>query len=436
MRQELSVTDAGTLARQLCLALLCPLAWPIVARPADAPRADTDRIHILVAALDATDERSRLRAEAELLAAGPAAVAPLIDVFSAPRLNEKALQRRAAALLPRFGPAALAELSDAGGRDYSGPPQAQFMWEAALRAALDMGPPATPALVALLQGPPVKVRRVFAESALARLGSSAAPALAPLLIHPDGEIRQQAARALAQRPTPEAREALLSGLRSTDPDVRGFCAGGLVRLGDWQDAETFLGLLRDPSEYVRTVAAAGLARTYRPDHRLPLGRLACCDDSSLVRNAAARALVDAPDPLAKRLGARYEPVRRSPVATPALVLRYLLGFLLTAAVLGMIGFATVSRGTEWVGSARAAVGTFAAGVVGLVWGGSMPHVVRAVELWFVCGLLPFVGILGVVAVRARAHQRAARTRMWIGVTAACYAGFGLGWVWLWGFLGV
>ena len=66
----------------------------------------------------------------------------------------------------------------------------------------------------------------------------------------------------------------------------------------------------------------------------------------------------------------------------------------------------------------------------------MPHVVRAVELWFVCGLLLFVGILGVVAVRARAHQGAARTRMWIGVTAACYAGFGLGWLWLWGFLGV
>jgi hypothetical protein len=31
-------------------------------------------------------------------------------------------------------------------------------------------------------------------------------------------------------------------------------------------------------------------------------------------------------------------------------------------------FATVSRATEWVGSARAPVGTFAVGVVGLVWG--------------------------------------------------------------------
>ena len=91
------------------------------------------------------------------------------------------VQEAVARILPRFGPTALHTLSEAGARDRIGshPPNIHFMWNAAIRAAADMGEPAAAPLAAMFARPGYGTDRYFAQYTLKKLGPPAVEVLRP-----------------------------------------------------------------------------------------------------------------------------------------------------------------------------------------------------------------------------------------------------------------
>jgi hypothetical protein len=81
---------------------------------------ESERLAGLVEALGDVEPATRLAAERDLLAAGPAAAAPLLDVFDGRTHLPYEVRAAAPRLLPRLGPAALPANAKAGNRDADG----------------------------------------------------------------------------------------------------------------------------------------------------------------------------------------------------------------------------------------------------------------------------------------------------------------------------
>ena len=278
--------------------------------------------------------------------------------------------------------------------------------------------------------------RVFARDALAGLGDLAVPLLAPLLTHAHPQVRADAAWALSRRPTMKARDSLLAGTRNPDQMVRLYCTAGLTVLKDATLAPAFLELTRDPFSEVRIRAVEGLSGIYDPQFRSRLASVAWRDPSATARDTAATALMSAPDRLAQRLGRRYRPFDTAPVLRDATTLVYLAAFSLTAALLGLIGAASLFSPTPDLSYLRVAAGGLASALVGAIWGGRLLSLSMGVEIALLVGALPCTAAVGWAVLRGRDGPVPARRRAWLGLIGASYVGFALGWLWLWGVFGV
>ena len=211
-----------------------------------------------------------------------------------------------------------------------------------------------------------------------------------------------------------------------------YSTGGLARLRNRALSPRFLELSHDDFDMVRDSAAWGLTAIYEPRFRHRLATLACCDSSFLVREAVARRLMTTPDPIAQRLGHRYLPYKF--VYTEAIQLTYLFEFSITATIVWLIGCASLYDATPDLGYLRLAVGGSAAVAVGVTWGGYLVRVTRPAEIVFLAALLPVVAASGWVLLLGRDGPSVQRRRAWLALVAACYLGFVLGFLKLWGFI--
>jgi hypothetical protein len=295
-----------------------------------------------------------------------------------------------------------------------------------------MGRPAVAPLADIVRQASDEGYRRFALMALGELGDVAVETLTPLLTDPREDVRHHAAQALSRKPTGAARAALLDGTHSDDPTVRYYCSLGLAALRDRSLAPRLVELLDDRASCLN--AAAGLAGIDATAYRVRLGRMACCDASGSVRETVVRILQGSADPVARRIGRRYEKPYVRPDLELAITLRNITKFGLTAGVLAILGCLTLLPGAAGV-RVRAVPACVAAFVVGLVWGRVLPEVWLIVELEFLVLVLPLTATCGWMLVRAADGAGSPRTRSWLAIVGACYAGFAIGWVWLWGLLG-
>lgn len=413
-------------------------AWCVaVVLVAGTTVAATDEANVaraLCAQLVGTNMTLRADASRRLLALGPSAIAPLLDCF-----NEGSPADRAAidTLLPAFGPAALPALCLAGRRDRGGSryPDQYIMWNEAVRTATRMGASAIPQLVTMLQGRNLD-EQTFAMWTLPKMGDPVVEPMSGLLMATNLDVRREAARILSEIASPHARPALLLGSRNVDATVRYYCTLGVNRLADRTLSDRLLELLRDDDGSTRAAAAGGLQRIYEPRFRLPLARVACCDSVVLTRDTAASALSALADPKARRLGYRYKAFSISPANEVAIALAYLLFYGVTGAVLLVLGAVATWGASAGSATRRVVAACAATGLAGAAWGGYLQHVVWAAELCLLLIVVPLVAVSG-LAVRALLRRFAAGSAWnWGAVIGAFYLGYAVGWLWLWGYLGV
>jgi HEAT repeat protein len=396
-------------------------------------KASVDGVSPLAKKLCSEDGRMRAAAERDLLAMGPEAVAPLLEILSRGDDVQKMAIRE---LLPRYGPEAIEFLGEAGSRDLGGMDR-RVMWNAAAEAVARMGEPAIPIVMERFKNPGALF--TFATQVLALMQQrdhSATPLLVPLLDSPTKEERQEAAALLANFPDPRAYDALIKALKSDDPVVRMYSGLGLGRIGNRQAVESLIGKLNDPVIEVREAAIGALGQMYEPRFRTRFGVVARTDPEHSVRNVAASWLLRTRDPLAIRLGRRYKPISIDPVRELWIEIRYFLTLAVTFVVLSLLALACVAIGSRFRVAIRwvpVAVGASALAVFGFFWGGLLPQVSGNVEYV----LLLLVAPAAVGATYLAAYGMSLDLRGLAGPVAfgAFYLGYGAGWLWLWGYLG-
>jgi hypothetical protein len=297
-----------------------------------------------------------------------------------------------------------------------------------------MGDPAIPVVMDGVKDPAGALFG-FCTRVLARMqeqGRRATFLLVPLLGDPTEEVRRNAAALLANFPDPRAYDALVAALKSEDSAVRMYAAQGLGNLRDPRAVDTLLRSLGG-SWGERRAAAAGLGRMYQPRFRIPLACMARNDSDSMARDTAANVLLYSKDPLAVRLGRRYKPIALSPARQDAIALLYslMLGASFVVVLGVMLGSVSAMRRREsprWVIAGLAAC---VLGAGGLLWGGVVPSVTAGVEHTLLLLVVPLAAAVACgIAIKRRAP--------WPALAApfgAFYAGYGLGWLWLWGYLG-
>jgi HEAT repeat protein len=131
--------------------------------------------------------------------------------------------------------------------------------------------------------------REFAACALAATKDPRAfdPLMAAL---GDETIRKTVIFALGRLGDPCAYDPLIAALVDMDPRVRGSVATALGRIGDLRAVDDLIGMLRDSDDWPRQLAAKALGRLGDVRALEPLHNAANSDDSSHVRQEAARAL--------------------------------------------------------------------------------------------------------------------------------------------------
>ena len=438
------------------------------------------------------DARQRERAAAELLALGPAAAGALTEMTKTAAPSQVEAIR---SLLPRYGPAAIAPMFTAARSDYSTEWKANV---SARKAIAAMGDDARPWLREALEGDDPDARS-FAVGVLSLLGPRAVDDLNRLLKHPDQKTRISASRILAKWAEPRSADGLLEALESDDSSLRATAAMGLGAMRHRAAVDALLRHLHDADAQVREAVVGALGQMYEPRFRKPFVHLVRFDPSVAVRDTTANFLIGwTGDRVAQRLGWRYKPVSRTPqvgwvLPTTRTVLLSFTGFLMFL-VLWVCG--RNEAVPPWrLGAGRGA--WVAAGVLagfGFLWGGLMPRqtvtterlilgvcaptiaaiawlvgpqlavfraylagLVAAVlatilsSLWGLYGfawalvLAPWALWLSIalVLVEAVRYWRkrvepvgAGFRRVTTGGIAGFYAGYGLGWLWLWGYLGV
>jgi HEAT repeat protein len=134
--------------------------------------------------------------------------------------------------------------------------------KASLKALVNIGPAAVPALVAALRDSDIWLREGVAK-ALGEIGSPAAeavPALAAALNDPEKDVRRNAAQALGGigSPAAEAIPALAAALNDPEKDVRRNAAQALGEIGP-AAVPALVAALNDPDELVRESVKVALA---------------------------------------------------------------------------------------------------------------------------------------------------------------------------------
>jgi hypothetical protein len=359
-------------------------------------------------------------------------------VLEAAASQNTAIAAPAQELLPAFGTDAIDTLYMAGRRDYT---QDHRKWDVAAQAIARMGEPALRVVLKMFtRENPAGSRWTFAVEVLYRMGSLAVEPLVPLLKHPNEKIRQRAASLLASFGDPRSYEALEDGLHSQDEIVRMYSAMGLGKIGDRDAVDALLSALGDPSSNTRAAAAGALGRMW--EHRFlgPVARVARGDREIRTRDTAAGVLIDrVNDPVAVRIGRRYQPAALSPARQGAVLLGYLMRlgltslFLLAVGLVAQVGSSRRSTVEQWLAFGFVAALAFG---LGFVWGRLVEHIDAGVEHLLLLMFVPVVLFIGwLLGEPGGAPFRLSPKRAgWLWTVGNFYLGYGIGWLALWGYL--
>jgi HEAT repeat protein len=375
--------------------------------------------------------------------AGSAAIPALVDAAAGDNLPLSAEARR---LLPIFGPAAIDKLLEVSARDYERPPRRR---QEAIAAIARMGKPALPRILEIFTTENGNVLGHCSSGVLAQMGTPAIEPLIALSRHPTSEVRVQTVTILANiyYKDPRVFSVFMEGLTSENGAVRMYSAMGLGALRDHRTADGLLKALDSPSVGAREAAAYALAHIYEPRFLKPLVMMARNDPKSSARDAAANALKNSGDPLAKRLGLRYEPMDADPAGETAAILTYYLFFVVTGGILllvGCIGVPLARLDVLFIRYVAFGFATLVCGPLGFAWGRLLMRISAEAERTLLFFVVPVTALLGFflvalvfITLHAIGRRISGRLRcviLWSNAIAAFYAGYGIGWLALWGYL--
>lgn len=416
------------LAGLLILGSICSLGAE-AQEPPDEPH-----IVRLVGLLASADEGVREEAGRELLASGKLGLRALLDAAGGKNLI---VAEEARSVLTSAGPEAIDRLVEASNLS---PWDRPLRRVEAITAVARMGPTVISRMLERFTNGNPAVDWSFAGGVLFRM--RAVEVLIPLLKHPTPEVRRTVSSMLANIGDPRAYDAFIQGLRSDDVAVRMECARGLGNLGDHRAAEPLLHGLRDESWAPRQAAVAALGKIYEPRFLKPLARLARSDEEIGVRDTASNVLMYySRDPVGVRIGKRYKPAWLSPAKQPAIQLGFAMRLGLTYALL--LGLATLlpwkiregNPGERRWASVALAVGLAAA--LGFFWGRVVEHVWNLIEYLLLFFMVPLAAVSGYLLILLLAKGAAhALSRRWLTIVGGLYLGYGVGWLALWGYLGL
>lgn len=416
----------------LALALgvsLCASAAP-AQEPPDAPHTVE-----LIKLLASSDTEVRRKAGQGLLGSGQLGLRALLDAAAG---RNAVVAEEAKKVLTSAGPEAIDRIREAGNLSAYDRPWREH--EAAAAVAR-MGETVLPrALRDFTTADPAGSGFGFATGVLNQMGDLSTEPLIPLLKHPTPQVRHSTATMLAQRGDPRTYDAFLEGLGSEDAWVQAECARGLGNIGDRRVSDALLGALHDRSWVVRQAAAAALGKLWEPRFLRPLARLAQGDEEKNVRDTASNVLMFySHDPVGVRIGKRYKPYRLSPAYELTIQLAFALRFAVTGGFLLMLAVVVARRmrggdGAHWVTVAWTAG---LAGGAGFLWGRVVEHIWYVIEYLLLFGVVPAVAVLGCVPVLMFLRRETAgpAVRAWLITVGGFYAGYGVGWLALWGYLG-
>jgi hypothetical protein len=376
---------------------------------------------------------ARERAQRELRALGTGAIPQLLDGAAGQNI---AVAEAARELLTALGSSAIEELDRAGVR---GSYDHRQRYEEAMDAVGRMGPTVLPRVVEIFTTTePAGSLFGFSVGVLVRL--RAVETLIPFLKHPKRQLRQEAASVLAHFADPRAYNACVEGLSSEDFVVRMMCARLLGNLRAHDAADVLLARLHDDAFVVREEAASALGAIYEPRFLEPLARLARSDDHRTVRNTAASALIRySHNPAAIRIGKRYKPWGLSPAQQPWILLGFGVRMALTSAALSCAALWLLRLPGRRADDRRRVMVTItiiAAGL-GFLWGFVVDNIWGTLENILLSGVLPMTAGFGHLLVfLTGGNARSWLMSRWWWIVGCFYGGYGVGWLALWGYLGV
>lgn len=195
------------------------------------------------------------KAQADLLALGPSVIRPLLRIARGADLPlAEAIKGLLPRFGPEALPAVCAGAVAVSPQDAT--MYQSRMWQYSMDVMAAMGEDALPEVLKMFESSNV-YHRPCAEDVLNRLPRVAGPALVPYLRHKDQNIAVAAATMLAHLADRRTADAMLAGLESSNPSVRRYCARGLGGLRDKRAVEPLLRLLDDENTRGPAAAALG-----------------------------------------------------------------------------------------------------------------------------------------------------------------------------------
>ena len=278
-----------------------------------------------------------------------------------------------AALLPRFGLAHIPRLLQTRlGRE----------------AIVAMGPSAIPALVSQVEREAKYYSAgsmpMGATFALSKITPGGLEAVLDLTRHAHPMVRYAAVAALGGHDDERAKSRLLECLEGPDADVRREAADAFLSHPDPRAIPGLRKQLSDSNPWNRQAAVAALGKMYAPELRPALAGAARSDWDARVRSVAAIWLIQSGDPVARRLGRRYQPlpIDERPWIDALIVTLPARGglFVLTSIVFYWLCILGVER--------HAAITLVGALGVGLALGGAVPWMSAVVEYFLLLFWMP------------------------------------------------
>lgn len=410
------------------------LLWlGLVGSPAPQP----ERVHGWINDLVSADATARAAARAELVKMGPAVIPDMMRAYVRANLP---LKEAMGPVVAQMGVPAVEALYETSlGSLIAGLHEKFSMGSVELAAKVGEAAVPTARAMAMEGGYEAAGRRMFGRGILVRLGEPGANALVDALQSPDELVRRQAVSLLAPMRYRSVGVRLREYTRDRDFVVRAYAIAGASAAPDPELVELMFRGVADENSLVRQICITGLGDHYEPRFRRALAESVRSDSNRLVRNVASRALVSqTSDPLAQRLGRRY-------FSQPLLLIEdYAKTFRSYAAQMGtalvlllMVAGAFRAAGGEGRATFQG-VALAVAGVLGIWWGGLARGVTGSEENSLLFVVLPISVVFGYL-LRYKTRRVPEGARALRGATlrvfGAFYVAFGLGFAWVWGFLG-
>lgn len=306
--------------------------------------------------------------EQQILGFGRPAIRPLLGICSR-ELPQCPVARK---LLPMFGDVLMDNVLEAGAG--SGP-----MLVVGCDAVSVLGVPVLPRMMALIENDDTYLQegRSFGVCVLNKMGSESIPTLMELTKSKNENARGAALSNLSIRRDARLIPLFLAGLSDPDANVRRLSAIGLQVNPDPRALSTLLEMLRSEGQIDREAAIAALGTLYSPNLRSPIALAAWTDPQLWVRRTASGVLSSTTDRVAQRLGRRYYAHRYNP-NTPY----YQWGPRVSCAVVFLC--LAAAFGTR----VRRSLGLLGAALLGVYWGGFASDHWILTEAFLLCVFIP------------------------------------------------